>query len=231
MGSELYSSLAGATAAQTHLEVLADNIANADTAGFKARRLAYQSAGGGGAFGDMYAQVTQTYEDFSAGALRTTGDAYDIALEGEGFLTVETGPATRRYLRTGRLEVDADGFLGMQGAGRLIADGGLIQLEPGETFRIAEDGTVIGSDQGELGRLDLAVGDATPLGDGQWEAGGEMGWADGVAVRQGAIEGSNVDPLKTMVELVQASRHFEAYQKAMQASDELDARLNRLGGQ
>ena len=69
----------------------------------------------------------------------------------------------------------------------------------------------------------------SPLGNGQWRAeGGTLPAEDNVQVLQGSLEKSNADPIRGMLELVEASRYFEAYQKTMQTSDELDSRSNEL---
>jgi flagellar basal body rod protein FlgG len=99
----------------------------------------------------------------------------------------------------------------------------------GESLRITEDGTVFGSASGELDRLRVSAGNVRPIGGNLFVSDGATVMGD-ARVIQGALEASNVDPLAAMTDLIQSSRYIEAFQKAMQASDELDARLNRLGG-
>lgn len=230
MSHELYSSVSGATAAMTQLEILADNIANAQTQGFKANRVAMESAGKG-TFGDVYTQTTASYTDMKGGALKVTNDPFDVALDGEGFMVVDDA-GSQQLTRTGRMALDSEGFLVTERGARLQGEGGGIQIQPGESFQIAGDGTVRGSESGVIDKLQLVTAEVDPIGVGQWEATSALAEAPegAIVVKQGALEQSNVDPLKTMVELIQASRMFEAYQKAIQTSDELDARLNRLGG-
>ena len=79
-----------------------------------------------------------------------------------------------------------------------------------------------------MGRLRVVDADAvSPLGNGQWLNGGTR-LGRGVQILQGSLEKSNADPIRGMLELVEASRYFEAYQKTMQTSDELDSRSNEL---
>jgi flagellar basal-body rod protein FlgF len=89
---------------------------------------------------------------------------------------------------------------------------------------------IIASESGEVGKFDIVMADdISPMGGGLWRANSGIREAD-ASVIQGALEGSNVDSMRAMVELIEASRYFEAYQKTMQTSDEMDAKLIQMGG-
>ena len=113
----------------------------------------------------------------------------------------------------------------------LMSDGGPVAIQIGENLQITEDGRLIGTETGEFGRLQISQSAQIERAGGNlYLAKGQLNTVDIPIVQQGALEQSNVDPLSTMVELIQATRYFEAFQKAMQTSDEADSRLIRLGG-
>ena len=105
-----------------------------------------------------------------------------------------------------------------------------IEIPDRERMVIDKRGVVRTEEGGEVGRIRLVDSEfATPMGHSQWRAdGGLLPVDDSVSVIHGALEQSNVGPIKGMVELVEASRYFEAYQKTMQTSDDLDGKANEL---
>lgn len=229
MSRDLYASLSGAAAAWANLELVGNNLANASTTGFKASRMAFEVVGPGEhPLGEGYAMARTQRPDARDGAIAMDAVATHLALSGDGYFTVGDGSA-QVLTRDGRFGLDAAGLL-IDGAGRAVQGQlGAIEIPPGETVRVTEDGTVFGSLSGELDRLKIQGGPVRPIGQNAFVPEGPM-YAGSARVVQGGLESSNVDPLGAMVDLVQASRYFEAFQKAMQASDELDARLNQLGG-
>jgi flagellar basal-body rod protein FlgG len=95
---------------------------------------------------------------------------------------------------------------------------------------IDQNGTVRTDQGGEIGQLRLVDTEmVSPIGHGQWRADGPLSAVnEDIQVLQGALEKSNVDPIRGMVELMEASRYFETYQKAMQTTDELDGKANDI---
>ena len=165
----------------------------------------------------------------SDGPLQYTDDPHHFALQGEGFFAVQT-PAGLRMSRAGRFTPDNQGFLIDPQGNKLLGQGGPIQIPEGETLSIAPTGEVIASLSGEIDRLQLVTAnDPKSLGGAIWDPQGAVREAQPEVI-QGALEGSNADPLRLMVELIEAYRHFEAQQKVMHSSDDMDSRLNRSGG-
>ncbi len=229
MSGDLYASLAGARAAWADLDRLGNNLANAGTTGFKADRIVFQVVGPGPSpLAQGYAKATPAAPDARDGTPVPDGVATHLALQGEGWFALRDGPDLL-LTRDGRFQLDATGTL-VDGGGRpLLGLTGPIRVPEGETVRIAQDGRVYGSESGELDQLDIVTAPVRALGGNLYAPDGPVSSA-GARVLQGALEGSNVDPLAAMIDLVQASRYVEAFQKAMQASDELTSRLNQLGG-
>ena len=203
---------------------MAANLANTSTTGYKAQRLTLEATGPDNA----YARVAEGVRDLRDGALQTTDHPLDVAVRGEGWLAIDHGDGVL-LTRDGRLRPDPDGVLVASNGRPVLGQQGPIVVPPGETVRIEADGTVVGSLSGALDRLRVVEADAAPVGGNLWEPVGAVVDAAAPRLVPGALEASNVDPMRAMVDLVEASRTFEAFQKAMQTSDDTDARLNELG--
>ena len=216
---DLYTSFSGASAAWRQLELIANNVANANTQGFREQRQRFELVG------ETTVQASGTIYNRDDGELATDGVATHLALRGEGFFALGDGTATR----DGGFRLDPEGQLVTVEGTPVLTDGGPVQLDPGETMTVSAEGLVTGSLSGEVGRLQIVLlANATPLGGGRWS--GTATPTEGTVVVQGAREGSNVDAMRAMVELIEASRFFEAQEKVMQTSDEMHARLNRVKG-
>ncbi len=217
MSRDLYAALSGASSTMRQLDVVSNNLANVSTTGFKGQRMAFTLDGvdTGHELSQSYASPTGTVTDLRDGALARTGRDLDVALSGRGFFVVQ-GPEGPLLTRDGHFQLDAEGRL-LAGGEVVMGEGGAIEVPAGESITVTDDGKVVGSVSGELDTLKLAPVHVEPRS------------AD-ARVHQGALEDSNVDPMGAMAELVQASRYFEVYQKAMHASDEMDAKLHRNGG-
>jgi len=226
MGRDLYAALSGAYASMRRLDTVAQNLANVSTTGYKSQRLTTEATGQGGA----YARIAEGLYDMQDGAVVRTDHPTDVAVQGEGWLVLDGGDGPM-LTRDGRLRPDPEGTLRDPNGRAVMGQLGSIQVPHGETVRIEADGTVVGSESGPIDRLRVVAANASPMGGNVWAADGPMtDLSDGeVQLVPGAVEGSNVDPMRAMVELVEASRNFEAFQKAMQTSDDTDARLNELG--
>jgi len=230
MSRDIYSSLSGATAAQYQMDLIAQNVANANTNGYKELRVAFEQEGSGfGPLGQVMTGEAETSPDMRNGSIRIDKDPNHLALQGEGFFVV--GANGRELLtRAGAFERNDEGYLLTTDGHVLLGEGGPIEIPIEEEFRVANDGRVFASESGEIGKIRIVdVDDVTPIGSALWRPDAPMRESEAQVI-QGALEGSNVNPLRAMVELVEASRMFEAYQKAMQASDELDQKLNQMGG-
>jgi flagellar basal-body rod protein FlgF len=229
MSRDLYAAFSGASAAWRQLEVISNNVANANTAGFREGRVTFSLAAGApdSPIGAAFAQADGMAFSREDGALIQDGVSTHLALRGDAFFALEDGT----YTRDGTFRIDEQGRLTTADGAAVLTENGPITLEPGERLAVSADGVVSTSAQGERGRLRMvSLPNGAPTGGNRW-AGAPTPVAEGsVTVIQGAREGSNADPLRGMVELVEASRFFEAQQKAMQASDEMRQRLNRLQG-
>lgn len=224
MSRELYAAVSGGSAAWKRLDTVAHNLANAGTDGFRGSRVAFEMFDAEAGL----VRATEPVADLRDGAVHATGNPLDLALQGRGWLAVE-GPDGPLLTRDGRLSVDGEGRLTHASGRAVLGEDGPLDVPPGETLRFGDDGSIYGDQSGLIGRLRLVDATASPAGGSLWRPTGDLMPASARVVA-GSLEGSNVDPLGAMVELVQAGRAFEAFQQAIRGSDELDARLNETGG-
>lgn len=231
MSRDLYTSVSGASAAWRHLDTISNNLANVSTTGFKGQRVAFELDGTAKhTLGRSQVRTRDGMSNMTDGAVKQTDRDLDLALSGPGFFSVQLDGQTL-LTRDGHFMLDREGQLRTADGGLVLGGGGPIQIPDGERVTFTADGKVIGSVSGELDQLQIVTApSATQVGGNYWQAKGGFAVTEDATVTQGALEGSNVDPLRTMAELVEASRYFEIYQKAMSASDEMDQRLNQFGG-
>jgi flagellar basal-body rod protein FlgG len=227
------------------LAVLANNLANVSTTGFKADHLEfYQSLSSPRAAGSLSPGpaapspapvLARTRTDFSAGPLRETGNALDLALEGPGFFVIQT-PGGLRLTRAGAFVRATDGTLATPDGAPVLGDGRQpLTLAGGGRVQVSSDGQV-SVDGAAVGRL-LVV---DPRGTDRLAKAGasrfapppdmDLAPAPTAQVRQGALEQSNVNPVLTLVEMMTALRVYESAQRAARSSDETLARaINDVG--
>jgi flagellar basal-body rod protein FlgF len=234
----IYLSMSGAKATLQRQDVLAHNLANASTNGFRAEMAAFRSVPvrGDGASTRAYALESTIGYDNTGGAVQSTGRDLDVALKGNAWLAVQGQDGTEAYTRAGALEVSAEGQL-VTATGRVVlGDGGPIQLPAGARVEIGDDGTVtatVGTTRPQnAGRLKLVTPEA-PLkrgDDGLFRAadGNDLDANPAARVLAGALEGSNVSPVETMVAMIAASRQFEQQMKSLQTAEQREQAAARL---
>lgn len=206
--------------AERRLEVVANNLANVSTDGFKAERsFAHLLDAAQGA------PTIATRTDVRQGDLRETGAPLDLAFAGEGFLVVDT-PRSERWVRGGALTIDPGNRLTMGGA-PLLGERGPVTLPPIFTeLTIQKDGTVVVDgvvrDRLRIERPGTATGQLEHEPQGTF-----VPTRDRAAVaahertlRQGALEASNVEPVSTMVEMLGIQRHHALLERAIRVLDE-----------
>lgn len=244
----LYAAASGMITGVLRQELIAHDIANANTPGYKQatlspfratllnlRRLSTTQVGVGtpevGSLGTgIYPAPVDI--DFTQGPLRETRRALDVAMEGEGFFQVQT-PEGPRFTRDGRFHRDVDGNLvTTRGYPVLDADGQPIQLPEGEVT-IRRDGviSVDGEEVGGLGVFQPPLESLERSGDILFASTAEEApplVAD-VRVQQGFLENSNMDAAATMVEMMLVARSYEASQRLVQLQDQVLARTIDIG--
>lgn len=217
-------------------EVAAHNLANVDTAGFKAERVFARVLGdaASGADGDAPSvPVADAATDLRQGSLRDTGAPFDFALSGPGFMVVGT-PQGERWTRGGSFAPDPAGVVRDATGAALLGDGGPVTVPPGARAVTVDPSGRVMADGRPVARLRLEqpAGTAAVLAR---EAGGHIAApadrapATRVMVRQGMIEGSNVNPLDALVEMINVQRAYAMIGQAHTAREAVDDRAPELG--
>jgi flagellar basal-body rod protein FlgF len=228
MDRMIYLGMSGAKATMQRQDVLAHNLANSSTVGFRAELQAFRAVPvqGSGASTRVYALESTPGYDASPGVVSNTGRNLDVAMRGNAWLAVQGLDGTEAYTRGGSLDVTADGTLVTSGGLTVLGDGGPIQLPPNSIVSIGTDGTVsaraVDGRSTSVGRLKLVTPE-TPLQrgtDGLFRgAEGDLA-ADATArLQDGALEGSNVSPVETMVAMIAAARQFETQMRLLQTAE------------
>jgi flagellar basal-body rod protein FlgF len=228
---DIVSSVAASriVAQQRVMDVIADNIANASTAGFKAERVQFSDwlvrrQDAGAPQGDRtiaYTQDRATWREQQAGTLMHTGNPFDLAITGDGYFTVST-PRGPRLTRDGRFGLMPNGTIA-DAAGDAVLDsnGRPIVLSTTDTqITIAGDGTV-SSENGQIGKIGIVQpADAMQLsseGSTLLRSGSSTTTVASPGVVQGSIEDSNVQPLLEMTRMIDGLRQFQFVSQFIQA--------------
>lgn len=232
----LYVAATGMLNEERRLDVVANNIANADTTGFKRsvavtesmaslllRRLGDGPAAPAIGTLGLGVAIAEPRTVFTQGGFRFTGRDLDVALVGDGFFAVDT-PAGVRYTRDGAFSVSADGYLLTADGNRVLGATGPLQVGTTGKVTISESGEV-SVDGAVKGRLRLAAFPAgTDLrreGDNRFRAtGGAVERPASATLQVGYLEQANVQPVREMVEMISVMRAYEANQRVVKAHDE-----------
>jgi len=256
MQEAMYSALFGALTQEFRLDVIANNLANVNTTGYKKDKLAFVDVFT--RFASDYVDVNDTikkrilwpeakvmsetrlckqYVGFAQGSLQVTGNPLDLAIDGEGFFKIKT-PNGIRYTRDGSFKRDP-------ATGNLVTDHGYLVLGEGGPISIPEDaGKITINEQGEVIANNEVIGKVSVVGVSDLKAlvkigndlfqlnpnlGKEVALPKAV-VKQGYLERSNVEVVPEMVRMIETLRTFEALQKTMQSSKEQDDQVIRKVG-
>ena len=249
MLKSIYTPLSGAVAQERALEIIANNLANLNTVGFKGDRVSFTllEAEPGNKYSDplppanykiafedlqhlhgnemAYVGIGDIARDRAQGPAIKTGSPTDLMIEGEGYLRVQT-PDGERYTRNGVLTVSPDGILMSSDGYPIMGDKGDIVLK-GSSFEVNDQGEVWQGkhlvDKIKLFKFDDEAG-LERVGLNYLFYGGTPEGVKSVSnpqVRQGYLEGSNVNAIKNLTDMIIAHRSYDAYQKAVSNYDQI----------
>ncbi len=240
MDRGIYAALSGGLSNDRLLEVIGNNLANANTVGYKAERLSNRQqdfsdtlAGVMGS-ADLSARNSQiqipgvaaisTVTDFTAGPIEYTGNPLHVALVKENQFFVVQGEKGESYTRAGNFSMDQNGFLVTPSGSQVMGEGGPITLKPGS--QITANGTIMAGTE-EVGRLRVVeIDDLKKLqrqtGTSFTLSGGAQAAAVEANVIPESVELPNISIVQSMVEMVNAGRAFESYTKSARTIGELD---------
>jgi flagellar basal-body rod protein FlgF len=233
----IYLSMAGAKATLQRQDQLANNLANASTNGFRAEMQAFRAVPvrGDGASTRVYALESSVGHDTRPGPQQATGRSLDVAMQGNAWLAVQALDGTEAYTRAGSLQVSAEGQLVTPAGLAVLGDGGPITVGVNAAVEIASDGTITATTGAgrpqQVGRLKLVVPEENLSrgADGLFRAGdGELPANPAARLQSGALEGSNVSAVETMVAMIAAARQFDQQMKMLQGAEQREQQAAKL---
>lgn len=230
MDNGLQSGVQALGASQKRMDYIASNLANLQSPGYK-RLHSFTEVLEKSQNGRKLPRIeAEGAVDFSQGLIETTGNAYDFALDGDGFFVLQT-PTGEAYTRNGRFHVDAQGVLLNEDGYTVAWEGGSGRFQPvGEEVTVDPSG-VVKQGENRVGRLRLVdFADRTQLaidGQGNFLAGPRVAPATPTAeVRGRALERSNADSIEELVSLIRVQRSFESATNIIRSIDQSYKRLN-----
>jgi flagellar basal-body rod protein FlgF len=236
----IYTSMTGAKHLLHRQETLANNLANANTTGFRAETVALRAvpARGTEAGTRVFTVETTIGNDFTPGPMQATGRDLDVAVQGSGWLAVQANDGSEAYTRAGNLQVSAEGVLQLPNGLPVLGDGGPITVPVNARISIGADGTISAKLAGQantnqVGRLKLVnppIEELTKGLDGLFRTkdGNEAETDANVRVVPGQLEGSNVNVVDAMIGMIAAARQFELQLKLLENAQQNEQKANAL---
>ena len=243
MDKMLYIAMSGAKQNMHALSVNANNLANAKTTGFKAdlAQARTMQAFGEGMPTRVFSMTERASQNFDSGSLITTGRDLDVAIQGDGWLAVQTADGTEAYTRSGQLRVTEAGALETMGGDLVVGEAGPVFIPlPVSNINISNDGTIVVRPEGapanaleEVGRIKMVNPDVRQIEKGTdglfRRKDGNVEQADiTVQLRSGMLESSNVNPVNEMTDMIALQRQFEMQLKLMKTAEEIDSASSSL---
>ncbi|MBK1673450.1 flagellar basal-body rod protein FlgF [Ectothiorhodospira shaposhnikovii] len=242
MDRMLYIAMTGAREAAHSQQVNTHNLANANTTGFRKSLEAFTNHPLRGPVYDSrdYAQLQAVKADFTSGPQIATGRDLDVAVQGDGWIAVQAPDGGEAYTRAGNFQVNSVGLLTTGDGLPVLGEDGPLAIPPFESIEIGADGTLsirpLGQEANvlaEVGRVKLVNPDLQELARGEdglfRRADGAVEPADvNVSLASGMLEGSNVNTIEAMVNMIELARNFETHVKLMKTAEDLDRSSSQL---
>ena len=236
MDRMIYLAMSGAKATMQRQDVVSHNLANASTVGFRAEMVAFRAVPvvGEGASTRVYALESTPGYNPEPGPVQSTGRGLDVAMKGNAWLAVQGLDGTEAYTRAGSLDVNTEGLLTTSNGLTVMGDGGPITIPPNSEVTIGADGTISAKSGNQrpqvVGRLKLVTPEAplTRGTDGLFRAAEDLPADPNARLAGGALEGSNVSAIESMVAMISAARQFEQQMKMLKSAEEKEQSAAKL---
>lgn len=243
MDKMLYIAMSGAKQNMQALSINANNLANAQTTGFKEDLANARSmqAFGEGLPTRVFAMTERASQNFDSGSQITTDRSLDVAIQGDGWFAVQSGDGSEAYTRNGQFSLTTEGALQTSSGDLVIGENGPIFIPlPVSNIDISRDGSIFIQPEGapatiqeEVAQLKLVRPNVQSLekgSDGLFrQTSGDDALADiTVTVKNGTLEGSNVNSIGQMTAMISLQRQFEMQLKLMKAAEENDSSASSL---
>lgn len=228
MENSIYLGLSRQMTLRTNMEIVANNVANMNTPGFRGQNLIFSEfiSDPKGADDPLsFVFDRGQYQITDPGPVQFTGNSLDIALEGPGFIGVQSPGGEIAYTRAGNFEMAPDGAL-ITAAGFPVADAGgaTITVPAGSTEIKIDDNGFVSNQDGQIGQIMIVefenIQQLNPMGNNLYETDAATAPPEDTVVKQGHLEGSNVKPVVEMTRMIDTLRSFQSLQKVLQTENE-----------
>lgn len=247
MDRVIYTAMSAASQTLHRQAITSNNLANVSTSGFRAQLATMKAVPIVGSTMPTRTMVTATTPTFdtSMGAFNYTGRELDVALAEDNWLAVQLADGSEAYTRNGAIQIDEEGTLRVQGY-PLMGDGGVLTVPQQSKVSISSDGTLSAlgagdkpttiAQMGKIKKVQLKPNEITRGDNGLFQLTEQTRNARGAVLpdnpnaklMSGVLEGSNVNPVVAMVDLISHSRHFEMQMKGITTADENAQKANQI---
>lgn len=229
----IYTAMTGASQVLQQQAAVTENLANANTTGFRAELDTFRAVPlvGEGLATRTFVVDSSVGSDFTPAGLQQTGRALDVGIQGKGWIAVQTPDGKEAYTRNGSFQVSPNGVLQTRSGLSVAGESGPITIPPNTEVSIAKDGTISTVPSGSspaqvsvVGRIKLVEVPDTQLDRGadglfRTKGGASAPASANVEVVAGSLEGSNVNAVEAMVNMISLSRKFDMQMKMLQTAD------------
>ena len=238
----IYTAMTGAKHAFLQQAGVANNLANASTIGFRAMEHKFRAVPiqGDGMPTRSFVVDASVANDFDQGPMMATGRPLDVAVQGSGWIAVEAADGREAYTRAGNLQINANGQLQTASGLNVLGDGGPIAIPPDNSITISPDGTVstvplfgTPNNVSVVGRIKLVNPPENEMlrgDDGLFrtQTGEPANIDENVKIASETLEGSYVNPVDSMVNMISLARQFEMQIKMLQTADANAAKASQI---
>ncbi|MHB1099062.1 MAG: flagellar basal-body rod protein FlgF [Burkholderiales bacterium] len=230
----IYVGMTAAKHTMTQLAAISQNLANIETTGYKSDVNMFQAVPVNGPGNSTRTFVVNSLvgSDMSSGAIEHTGNPLDLAVVGQGWFTVKLADGSEAYTRNGNFKIDPNGMLQTNnGLSVMGEDGGPVSIPPNTQVTIGKDGTISTVPSGDLpnsvtilGRIKLVNPPDNQMVKGldnlfRLKSGKPADADTNVQVMSGSLEGSNVNAIESMINMISLGRSFDMQMKLLQTAD------------
>jgi len=227
MENSIYIALSRQKVLKTNMDIVANNIANMNTTGFRGQTPLFEEYITDPTYNKDPMSFVLDYAQFqntAAGSHEQTGNPLDVALNGPGFMAIEAHNGDTVYTRDGNFQLSADGTLTTMAGLRVLGSGGSINIPAGSTEINIDEKGIISNQNGTLGQLQIVefenLQSLKPQGDNTYRTDGGKKEPSNTNVQQGFIEGSNVNPIMETNRMISILRDYQRVQRLLEGEHE-----------
>lgn len=227
MENSIYIGLSRQTVLQRNMDIIANNVANMNTTGFRGQNLVFEEYLSDPRFGDdplSFVVDNRQYQNTDYGAFKQTENPFNVALNGPGFIAVQMPNGGTGYTRDGDFSMRPDGTLVNASNDPILGLGGPITIPANATEISIDERGMVSTQDGTIGQIQVAefanVQDLEPRGNNLYVTNQPVQQPDNTIVRQGFLEGSNVKPVLEMTRMIEVLRDFQSTQRLLESEHE-----------